>query len=116
MKRNELSFSSRLSDSLGGSPELSAYALKRFSEQASAAGLFEAVDASVFNLFDWVNALPVLDQWLDKNQLELSLRQSLDYLNCVAEAGVKTVGLESLASVTEEMLAAYGCEAAVKKS
>lgn len=101
---------------LQGRPELLAYADGYFSGEAEARKLFAAVDESIFGLADWMEALRVLDDWLVERQLDLGLEHRLDYVCCVAEAGSAAAGMADLASLTGEMLSAYGCERAVKKS
>ncbi len=79
------------------------------------AALLDAVDESDFTLRQWVDALMLLERWLEVRELELPVVDQLGYVCCSAEAAGAGANVTYLPSLVEDMLAAYGCERAVKR-
>lgn len=107
-----------LLNELSASPELVAYVEANF--QAGDADLIEHLlaeaDEKPFSLHHWVEALRVLDHWLDGRGLELPAAEKIGYVSCAAEAATAGAALTHLPLHVEEMLEDYGCERAVEKS
>ena len=75
--------------------------------------LLHAVDKSEFSLHEWVESLMVMDQWLTKNRLNLSTRNSIEYVSCAAASVGGNPTLCHLPSMVHDFLKQYGCERAV---
>lgn len=113
---NDATLRSRLMLNLQARRELQDYVSAKFSEETLLRKLLTAVDHSAFGAADWVEAQFLLSEWLDERGLNLSAEDQINYVGCVAEAGAVGMGMEDLPSLMREMLAAYGCERAIKKS
>lgn len=77
--------------------------------------LFQAVDASGFSLRQWVESLHALRAWLDLHGLEMSIEDRIGYVCCAGESAAVGANMTDLPALIAEMLAAYGCERALKK-
>ena len=77
--------------------------------------LLDEVDESGFSLYQWVEALVVLSQWLDARDLTLSTEESLGYVSCAAASAGSAANLSHLSSLVSDFLEQYGCERSVKK-
>ena len=74
----------------------------------------DKVNNSNFSLEDWVQSLVFIKSWLLSEELELSLEDSIEYIDCVSKSINNLAHLESLLNKTKEFLLQYGCEKAVK--
>lgn len=77
--------------------------------------LLEQVDESDFSLSDWMEALIVLNQWLEERSLYLPTNDNIGYVSCAAASAGAGAHLSHLPSLVADLLEQYGCERAVKK-
>lgn len=77
--------------------------------------LLEEVDESVFSLRDWMEALLVLDHWLQERSLNLPISDNVGYVSCAVASAGTGANLSHLPSLVADLLEQYGCERAVKK-
>jgi hypothetical protein len=77
--------------------------------------LLEEVDESDFSLHDWMEALLVLNQWLEERGLNLPIRDNIGYVSCAVASAGTGAHLSHLPSLVADLLEQYGCERAVKK-
>lgn len=87
----------------------------RGASEATQLRLLECADESDFSIKDWVEALLVLDRWLEAKDLQLSMDDQIGYVCCAAESAGAGAYLSHLSTLVHEMLKAHGCERAVKK-
>lgn len=101
------------------SPQLLAFIEANYSgSDASEARerLLSSCDESHYSLRQWVEALRALRAWLDARSLEMSAIDEIGYVCCAGDAAGAGANLTPLPAIVSEMLEAYGCERAVKKS
>jgi len=77
--------------------------------------LLEQVDESDFSLRDWMEALIVLNQWLEERSLNLPTNDNNGYVSCAVASAGAGAHLSHLPSLVHDLLEQYGCERAVKK-
>jgi hypothetical protein len=77
--------------------------------------LLEEVDESDFSLCDWMEALLVLNQWLEERSLKLPISDNVGYVSCAVASAGTGANLSHLPSLVADLLEQYGCERAVKK-
>lgn len=77
--------------------------------------LLEQVDESDFSLRDWMEALIVLNQWLEERSLNLPTNDNIGYVSCAVASAGAGAHLSHLPSLVRDLLEQYGCERAVKK-
>ncbi len=77
--------------------------------------LLEQVDESAFSLRDWMEALIVLNQWLQERSLNLPINDNIGYVSCAVASAGAGAHLSHLPSLVHDLLEQYGCERAVKK-
>lgn len=101
------------------SPKLLAYLEANFSGDDNAAlrcQLMEAADESPFSLRQWVESLRTLQSWLDARGLDMPMEDQLGYVCCAGESAGSGANLTHLPALVADMLEAYGCDRAEKKS
>jgi hypothetical protein len=96
----------------GYAPTLVAWFEGHLAEQGGAflRTLVEAVDESPFSLHQWVEALAVMDKWLDSRRCEANLEDQIGYVSCASASASRCPNEESLPDLVGEMLANYGFE------
>lgn len=102
-----------------GSPQLLAFLEANFSgpdNEEARKELLSSTDGSDFSLRDWVEALRTLRAWLDARGLEMAAEDELGYVCCAGASAGSGAILSSLPAIVSEMLEAYGCDRAVRKS
>lgn len=72
--------------------------------QADYQRLLAAVDGSAYALMDWVGALDVLQQWLERHPRRTHMQHKLGYISCCSESEPG----RPLGEVLTLMLDAYG--------
>ena len=77
--------------------------------------LLEEADGSAFSLYQWVEALIVLSQWLEVHGLSLSIEDHIGYVSCATAAEGAGANLTHLPGLVHDLLEQHGCERAVKK-
>jgi hypothetical protein len=77
--------------------------------------LLEEVDESDFSLRDWMEALLVLNQWLEERSLNLPINDNIGYVSCAGASAGTGAHLSHLPSLVADLLEQYGCERAVEK-
>lgn len=104
-------------DKFAGTPSLQKFVTTHFEGENVALQntLFDAVDTSAFSLHEWVESLTAMEQWLEQNNLILSIKSSIEYVSCAAAAVETSANQSHLPSVVKDFLDQYGCESAVKK-
>lgn len=102
-----------------GSPHLLAFLEANFSGSENAEAreqLLSSTDESDFNLRQWVEALRTLRAWLDARGLEMATEDEIGYVCCAGASAGSGANLSSLPAIVSEMLEAYGCDRAVRRS
>ena len=98
------------------SPSVLAYLDAHFKGAADLLpALLEQVDESDFSLRDWMEALLVLNQWLEERGLNLPISDNIGYVSCAVASAGTGAHLSHLPSLVADLLEQYGCERAVKK-
>lgn len=100
---------------LADSPARLAWAEACLPDNDSVPILLDAVDESPYSLGQWIDAIIVVDKWLDERGLEAPFQAQLGYVSCACEAAGAGATLTTLHSVVSEMLADYGFDSAVKR-
>lgn len=77
--------------------------------------LLSEAEESPYPLQQWLEALLLVDQWLNEYGLLLSLENQIGYVACSAQAGSAYATLTQLSVQVAEMLESYGCDAAQSK-
>lgn len=77
--------------------------------------LFSEAEERPYPLQQWLEALVLVDRWLDQRGLSLPLEDQIGYVACSAEAGTAYATLTQLSVQVSEMLENYGCDAAYPK-
>ena len=103
-------------DEFADSPSVLAYLDAHFkgAEDLQRA-LLEEVDESDFSLRDWIEALLVLNQWLEERSLNLPFNDNIGYVSCAGASAGAGAHLSHLPSLVADLLEQYGCERAVEK-
>lgn len=98
-------------------PLLDGYVAKHFSgDDGSLLDLLlSEAEESPYPLQQWLEALFLFDQWLDRCGLFLPLENQIGYVACSAEAGSAYATLTQLSVQVAEMLENYGCDGAQPK-
>lgn len=78
--------------------------------------LLQAADESSFSLRQWVDSLRSVQAWLGGHSLEMSLEDQIGYVCCASESAGAGANLTYLSSQVADMLEAYGCERAVRRT
>lgn len=99
------------------SPDALSYLEAHFrgADEATQLLLLEGTDDSAFSVREWVEALLVLDRWLESRDLALPIEDQIGYVSCAGESAGAGAALSHLPTLVREMLEAYGCERAAKK-
>jgi len=84
----------------------------QYADEALQRALLEAVDESTYSLREWLEALILLSQWLQRHHLHLSIQNQLSYVSCAAASGAT---LSDLPILVHDFLDQYGCARARKK-
>jgi hypothetical protein len=77
--------------------------------------LLEEVDESDFSLRDWMEALLVLNQWLEERSLNLPISDNVGYVSCAVASAGTGAHFSHLPNLVADLLEQYGCERAVEK-
>lgn len=101
------------------SPKLLALLEANFSGAENAVArhqLLELTDESAFSLRQWIESFRTMRAWLDARGLHMPIEDELGYICCAAESAGAGANLTHLPSLVADMLEAYGCERAVKRT
>ena len=79
-----------------------------FEAASFAERLFDSADASSFTLKQWIEAIAHLHQWLEERERDVSLAQSMEYLDCCAEMANTGLVSQTLSEILDDMLQKFG--------
>ncbi len=98
-------------------PRLEGYVATHFSGDDGALLdlLLSEAEESPYPMQQWLEALILVDQWLNERGLSLPLENQIGYVACSAEAGSAYATLTQLSVQVAEMLENYGCDTAQSK-
>lgn len=74
--------------------------------------LLNEAEESPYPLQQWLEALHLINQWMDQRGLSLPIENQIAYVACSAEAGSAYATLTQLSAQVADMLENYGCDEA----